>query len=154
MIRCCSLHDMMLANTFSTLEGECWTYRNGDQRRQLDYILLPNALRKRMLACSVTDDVCIGSDHRAVVAVFNGGAKTGRKQKQKRCDKGWSVDMKKYQEHLDMMLDRVWHESMQERPSGTRTSDIPDDQWEAALLDGLDAAEPTLAGGASSSTAA
>jgi hypothetical protein len=81
-----------LSNTFSCAStDDAWTYRNGEHRKQLDYILTDMALVKRVLSCSVLAGVDIGSDHRPVSHEMS-CAQPKQRKKKKQCPKTWKAD--------------------------------------------------------------
>ena len=70
-VKWCTLHGYMVANTFSAETDQMWTYQNGKNRHQLDYIILSRSLAARFISCDVLSDVDIGSDHRPVQVKFS-----------------------------------------------------------------------------------
>ena len=70
-VKLCTLHSYMVANTFSAETDHMWTYQNGKNRHQLDYIILSRSLAARFISCDVLSDVDIGSDHRPVQVKFS-----------------------------------------------------------------------------------
>ena len=67
----CTLRGYMVANTFSAETDQMWTYQNGKNRHQLDYVILSRNLAARFISCDVLGDVDIGSDHRPVQVKFS-----------------------------------------------------------------------------------
>ena len=70
-VKWCILHGYMVANTFSAETDQMWTYQNGKNWHQLDYIILSRSLAARFISCDVLSDVDIGSDHRPVQVKFS-----------------------------------------------------------------------------------
>ena len=70
-VKWCTLHDCMVANTYSAETDQMWTYQNGKNRHQLDYIILSRSFAARFISCDVLSDVDIGSDHRPVQVKFS-----------------------------------------------------------------------------------
>ena len=70
-VKWCTLHGYMVANTFSAETDQMWTYQNGKNRHQLDYIILSRSLAARFISFDVLSDVDIGSDHRPVQVKFS-----------------------------------------------------------------------------------
>ena len=92
LVQWCTLHKMALSNTFGSPSVEAaWTYRNGDLRKQLDFVLTDMALVKLTLACLVLACVDIGSDHRPVMLELTCCIPKKRRRK-KACPKTWRPD--------------------------------------------------------------
>ena len=83
MLQWCSLHSLRIANTFGTIDEELlWTYRNGNSRKQLDYILVDTICHMlKPISCCVWDSLDTGSDHRALIASFECKQVKPRKRK-------------------------------------------------------------------------
>jgi len=65
----CTINQLVIGNTYFESDAEhIWTYRNGDRRKQLDYILFDKQLFKNVEHCGVQPLIDTGSDHRAVHA--------------------------------------------------------------------------------------
>ena len=116
----CTTHELVVANTYFDIDREdAWTYRNGDLRKQLDYILMDKAIFKKTKRCGVQAEVDTGSDHRAVETCMAIKSKARARKKTKH-DGKWSVDTQLYKKTLDEQLaeklpgeasvdDRAWH---------------------------------------------
>ena len=70
-VKWCSLDGYRVANTFSAETDQMWTYQNGKNGHQLDYIILSRSLAARFISCHVLSDVDGGSDHRPVQVKFS-----------------------------------------------------------------------------------
>lgn len=85
LVAWCSLHGLVVGNSFSTAAtADLWTYRNGATRSQLDYILINRRLFLNLIDCCISDEIDIGSDHRAVAARFSLPAASPKPRKQRR----------------------------------------------------------------------
>ena len=83
----CTINQLVIGNTHFESDAEhIWTYRNGDRRKQLDYMLFDKQLFKNLEDCGVQPELDTGSDHRAVQASLS---YTTNKQnrKKRRCQK-------------------------------------------------------------------
>ena len=93
LLQWCALLGLALANTFGCSSADtAWTYRNGEERKQLDYILIDLALVRHTLSCSVLVGVDIGSDHRPVLHELACCVPSKRRRKKKKCPKTWRPD--------------------------------------------------------------
>jgi exonuclease III len=96
LLQWCTLHTLVLANTFfETDPDNMWTYRKGDIRRQLDYILVDKTLFPRLRSCNVLEASDTGSDHRPVVAHLARACLQNRRERRRRRIHGkWHPDKK------------------------------------------------------------
>ena len=105
LLQWCGLHGLVIGNTFfETDPDKTWTYRKGDVRRQIDYILIDKHLFNKVYNCTVVVDLDIGSDHRPVGTYFIGSPRRRRKQRQRGASGKWSPDLNAYQSKLDELL--------------------------------------------------
>ena len=103
-VKCCTLHDYMVANTFSAETDQMWTYQNGRHQYQLDYFILSRNLTTRFISCEVLCDVDIDSDHRPVQVKFS-ISNTKKKQTQTRSGtKKFTADPTEYDISLQSSL--------------------------------------------------
>ena len=104
IVKWCTLHGYMVANTCSAETDQMWTYQNGKNRHQLDYIIFSRSLAARFISCDVLSDVDIGSDHRPVQVKFS---ISSIKKKQTRTGSGakkFTADPTKYDISLQSSL--------------------------------------------------
>ena len=102
-VKWCTLHGYMIANTFSALTDQMWTYQNRMNKHQLDYIILSKHLSTRFISCEVLYDVDIGSDHCPVQVKFS--ISSIKKQTWKKSGaKKFTADLTKYDISLQSSL--------------------------------------------------
>ena len=88
----CTFHKLALANTFSSESLDmCWTYKNAESFKVLDYFALDTALVKYLSSCFVLSSVDIGSDHRPLICILRFCEKVRRTAIRHRC-KRWAND--------------------------------------------------------------
>ena len=67
LVSWCQTNAFFIANTFSNRHAaDSWTYKNSQQKTQIDFVLLEESLRNRVLRCDVMPEIDFGSDHRPV----------------------------------------------------------------------------------------
>ena len=105
----CGLHDLAVGNTFFDAEFERqWTYRKGDLKEQLDYILVNRAFRTSLKSCCTLPDVDIGSDHRCIASILEGRSSPKKQVKNgRRGVRSWPVQIPQYQKALDIEVGKL-----------------------------------------------
>ena len=113
LLHTCSMEELSIANSFFSESFETsWTYRNGERRSQLDYLLLDRRLFSLTRNSFVAADVDIGSDHRPVFAEISVPDDAPRRRRAKRARRAtpWQPSSR-YPDTLEWRLQEVpWHE--------------------------------------------
>ena len=114
LLNWCLFEDLVIANTFywTPLEDR-WTYRNGDDQRQIDYIVSDSILFSRFSFSSSYEGIGVGSEHRGVRAVLEIPQCKSRKRRAKSSAsvKSWRpVDQSAYSSTLDTKLNDLRHQ--------------------------------------------
>ena len=66
-----SSNTLAITNTFFNQDvPDQWSYRNGDRRWLIDFILTDQGMTNRFTTAEVQDAISIGSDHRSIVATL------------------------------------------------------------------------------------
>jgi hypothetical protein len=105
LLQWCTLHGLVISNTFfDTVEGNLWTYQNGNFRSQLDFILVDTWLFPRVADCRVFDNLDIGSDHRCIIATIRCDIEEAPRKRASHNHKKWHPDKALYSQCLERWL--------------------------------------------------
>ena len=87
------LNEIAITNTFFNQNlSEQWSYKNGDDRKLLDYILTDQTFLEKFKKAEIQDIISVGADHRTVtttITLTRPCRKHSRKSKTNRIGKGW-----------------------------------------------------------------
>ena len=116
MVEWATMEDLAIMGTmFRKKEDDSWTHTSGGRRRQIDFFVVDQGLRRVVENSDAGNEIGVGNDHRAVRLVLVYGERGGRRRYHPRKKSsnfkawGWSpADREAYAKQLDEELEKMW----------------------------------------------